>query len=367
MFADRAKIYIRSGKGGDGHVSFRRELYVPNGGPDGGDGGRGGDVIFEVDEGQNTLGDYRHRRKYKAEDGQEGGKKRCHGADGKDVVLKVPEGTVIMDAESGKVIADMSGENKRKAPNAPIKDATTPAYGEILDTLANFYKQGTVLDMLLSNYVYEKQGAKKKTVIHYRHAIPKDQIFCWDDVGRFPVSQYILMHSVIYRTALLRECDLELPEHTFYVDNIYVFKPLPYVKTMYYLDVNFYRYFIGRDDQSVNETNMIKRIDQQFKVTYIMIDYMTQFNLVSKPLERYMRHYLSIIMCISSVISVKSGQKEHLKMRKELWKYLYDSDKRLYRKIRHNITSCAVNLPGYVGRKATIAMYKAARRFIGFN
>lgn len=241
------------------------------------------------------------------------------------------------------------------------------AYGEILDTLANFYKQGTVLDMLLSNYVYEKQGVKKKTVIHYRHAIPKDQIFCWDDVGRFPVSRYILMHSVIYRTALLRECDLELPEHTFYVDNIYVFKPLPYVKTMYYLDVNFYRYFIGRDDQSVNETNMIKRIDQQFKVTYIMIDYMTQFNLVSKPLERYMRHYLSIIMCISSVISVKSGQKEHLKMRKELWKYLYDSDKRLYRKIRHNITSCAVNLPGYVGRKSTIAMYKAARRFIGFN
>ena len=161
--------------------------------------------------------------------------------------------------------------------------------------------------------------------------------------------------------------NLELPEHTFYVDNIYVFKPLPYVKTMYYLDVNFYRYFIGRDDQSVNETNMIKRIDQQFKVTYIMIDYMTQFNLVSKPLERYMRHYLSIIMCISSVISVKSGQKEHLRMRKELWKYLYDSDKRLYRKIRHNITSCAVNLPGYVGRKATIAMYKGARRFIGFN
>ena len=113
MFADRARIIIRSGKGGDGHVSFRRELYVPNGGPDGGDGGRGGDVIFEVDEGQNTLGDYRHRRKYKAEDGQEGGKKRCHGADGKDVVLKVPEGTVIKEFNSGKVIADMSGDNRK--------------------------------------------------------------------------------------------------------------------------------------------------------------------------------------------------------------------------------------------------------------
>lgn len=114
MFADRAKIIIRSGKGGDGHVSFRRELYVPNGGPDGGDGGRGGDVVFEVDEGQNTLGEYRHRRKYKASDGEEGGKRRCHGADGKDVILKVPEGTVIMDAASKKVIADMSGDNRRQ-------------------------------------------------------------------------------------------------------------------------------------------------------------------------------------------------------------------------------------------------------------
>ncbi len=114
MFADRAKIMIRSGKGGDGHVSFRRELYVPNGGPDGGDGGRGGDIIFEVDEGLNTLYDYRHKRKFKAESGQEGGKRRCHGKDGSDLVLKVPEGTVITEALSGKVIADMSGENKRQ-------------------------------------------------------------------------------------------------------------------------------------------------------------------------------------------------------------------------------------------------------------
>ncbi len=114
MFADRAKIIIRSGKGGDGHVSFRRELFVPDGGPDGGDGGRGGDVIFEVDEGLNTLTDYRHRRKYKAQDGEEGGKRNCHGKNGQDIVLKVPEGTVIKDAASGKVIADMSGENRRQ-------------------------------------------------------------------------------------------------------------------------------------------------------------------------------------------------------------------------------------------------------------
>ncbi len=114
MFADRAKILIRSGKGGDGHVSFRRELYVPNGGPDGGDGGRGGDVIFEVDEGLNTLQDYRHKRKFAAKDGMPGSKRRCHGADAQDIILKVPEGTVIKEAESGKVIADMSGENRRQ-------------------------------------------------------------------------------------------------------------------------------------------------------------------------------------------------------------------------------------------------------------
>ena len=114
MFADRAKIFIRSGKGGDGHVSFRRELYVPNGGPDGGDGGRGGDVIFEVDEGLNTLQDYRHKKKYAAKNGEEGGKRRCHGKDAEDIVLKLPEGTVIKEAESGKVIADMSGDNRRQ-------------------------------------------------------------------------------------------------------------------------------------------------------------------------------------------------------------------------------------------------------------
>ena len=114
MFADSAKIFIKSGKGGDGHVSFRRELFVAAGGPDGGDGGKGGDIIFEVDEGLNTLTDFRMKRKYVAGDGEPGGKRRCHGADAKNLIIKVPEGTVIKDFESGKVIADMSGENRRE-------------------------------------------------------------------------------------------------------------------------------------------------------------------------------------------------------------------------------------------------------------
>ena len=131
MFADRAKIYIRSGKGGDGHVSFRRELFVPSGGPDGGDGGRGGDVIFEVDKGLNALSDYRHKRKYAAGDGEPGGKRRCHGADGKDIILKVPEGTVIKDAASGKVIADMSGNirNNKSLTSFKIYHSQMRVYG----------------------------------------------------------------------------------------------------------------------------------------------------------------------------------------------------------------------------------------------
>ena len=114
MFADRARIHIRSGKGGDGHVSFRREKYVPAGGPDGGDGGRGGDIIFEVDKSMNTLFYYKHRYMFKAGDGQEGGKRRCHGKDGSDLVLKVPEGTILREEHSGRVVADLSGKNMRQ-------------------------------------------------------------------------------------------------------------------------------------------------------------------------------------------------------------------------------------------------------------
>ena len=127
------------------------------------------------------------------------------------------------------------------------------AYLEILEKLKDFAGSDVILDMLISNFVYEKEGAAKKKVMRYAHALPKDTVFTWNDVGHFFKGQYILMHSVIYRTKLLRECGMKLPDHTFYVDNIFVYEPLPYVKNMYYMDVNFYRYYIGREDQSVND------------------------------------------------------------------------------------------------------------------
>ena len=145
------------------------------------------------------------------------------------------------------------------------------AYAKILGKLRELVQSEKNVDMLLANYVYEKEGAKHKKVMR-QTGFPTDCIFSWRDVRHFYKGHYILMHSVIYRTQLLRDCGLKLPDHTFYVDNIYVYKPLPYVRSMYYMDVDFYRYFIGRDDQSVNEKVMISRIDQQIKVNKIMID-----------------------------------------------------------------------------------------------
>lgn len=204
------------------------------------------------------------------------------------------------------------------------------ALEKILSVLHQLVEKQTLIDMLVSNYVYEKVGAKHKKVIHYRNVMPQDRIITWKEMGHFRLAQYILMHSVIYRTELLKMCKLELPKHTFYVDNIYVYYPLPHVKTFYYLDVNFYRYFIGREDQSVNEKNMIKRIDQQIFVTKTMIDMYSLRKIPNKKLRNYMTNYLAIMMTVSSIICIRSKSQENLDKKKELWEYLKKKDHRVY-------------------------------------
>ena len=165
------------------------------------------------------------------------------------------------------------------------------AYEKILRTLKEIAGSETTLDMLISNFVYEKEGARHKKVMKYTSALVQDKMFTWSDVRHMRKGQYLLMHSVIYRTKLLRDCGLKLPAHTFYVDNLYVYVPLPHVKTMYYLDVDFYRYFIGRDDQSVNEEVMIRRIDQQIKVNKMMIDAYDLWKIPNKKQRKYMFNY----------------------------------------------------------------------------
>ena len=203
------------------------------------------------------------------------------------------------------------------------------SYKKILTKLKSFVEEDDLPDMLIANYVYEKVGAKRKKVIHYENALPVDRMFGWNEMGHFKVDQYILMHSVIYRTQLIKEFGLKLPEHTFYVDNIFVFEPLPVVQKMYYMNVNFYRYFIGREDQSVNETVMISRIDQQLRVTRRLIDSYLGNKPVNERCRKYMVTYLRIMMEVSSIFLIISGTDENLVKKKELWKYVKDSDSKL--------------------------------------
>ena len=240
------------------------------------------------------------------------------------------------------------------------------AYAKILAKLKELSGGEDTLDMLVSNYVYEKEGAKHKKVMRCS-ALPKDTLFTWKDVGRFRKGQYILMHSVIYRTKLLRECGLVLPKHTFYVDNIYVYKPLPAVRHIYYMDVDFYRYFIGREDQSVNEKVMIGRIDQQIKVNKLMVDEFDLWKIQNRKLRRYMFNYLEIITVISTIMLIRSGTKENLEKKRELWKYIKEKDIRLFHRLRTGIMGSTMNLPGRSGRRISVAAYKLSQKVVGFN
>lgn len=244
------------------------------------------------------------------------------------------------------------------------------AYLQILAKLKELAGGAEVLDMLVSNFVYEKEGEKRKKVMHYRHILPKDEMFTWEDCHHFMKGHYILMHSVIFRTKLLQDSGIKLPEHTFYVDNLYVFEPLPFVKHLYYLDVNFYRYYIGREGQSVNESIMISRIDQQIRVNKLMIDYLVEKKpeiVKNKRLYQYMRNYLEIIMTVSSVLLIRSGTEENLEKKKELWKYLKSKDRRLYYWMRNGIMGGTMNLPGRGGRRISVDAYKICQKIFKFN
>lgn len=238
---------------------------------------------------------------------------------------------------------------------------------KILDVIKEFVRDQSEVDMIVSNYVYEKAGMEHKKVIHYRNALPQDQIFRWDDMGSFHLDQYILMHSVMYRTEMLKLCQLKLPKHTFYVDNIYVYYPLPHVRRLYYIDVDFYRYYIGREDQSVNEKIMISRVDQQIYVTKSMIAMYDLRLIGSKKLRKYMINYLAIMMTVSSILCIRSKNAENLQKKKELWVYLRQMDYKIFLKIRYGILGQTMNLPGRSGRRVSSMAYSVARRLIGFN
>lgn len=241
------------------------------------------------------------------------------------------------------------------------------AYLKILETLSALTGEDKHVDMLVSNFVYEKEGKKYRKIMKYDDVLPEGRIFTWDDIQCFRKGQYMLMHSVMYRTQLLRDCRLELPKHTFYVDNLFVYTPLAHVKTLYYVNVDFYRYFIGREGQSVQESVMIRRIDQQIKVNKLMID-QVRLDMIENPnLRRYMFRHLEIVTVVSVILLIRSGTDEHLKKKDELWDYIKNKDMKLYQDLKYGLMGRMINLPGRAGRRISVGAYKISQRLVGFN
>lgn len=239
------------------------------------------------------------------------------------------------------------------------------ALKKVLDFLRAHKDDG--LDMLVANYVYEKEGAAHKHVVRFPKALPEGKIITWDEIGRFGYGQYMLMHTLIYRRQLLLDCGLTLPKKTFYVDNLYAYKPLTHVKTLAYLNVDLYRYFIGRDDQSVNEKVMISRIDQQIRVNKMMIAVTPLSKIENVKQRKYMRNFLEIVTCVSSILCVKSGTEENLAKKKQLWADIKAENPELYKILRRRPLGICLHLPGKVGRKIMIWGYSVAQKIFGFN
>lgn len=245
----------------------------------------------------------------------------------------------------------------------------TDALKRVLDKLREFAHSDDPVDMLAANYVYEHVQDNTRKVMGYTNAFPANRVFTWEDTHPFLPSQCLLMHSVIYRTALVKQYHRDLPKHTFYVDNVYVYQILPYAKSMYYMNEDLYRYYIGRADQSVNEKVMASRVDHQFRVTKIMIHThdVSGTAQTNPKLARYMKNFMSMMMTVASIFSVIAGTQEALEGRDQLWQELKAADPGLYRYCRCQITNFFTNLPGKEGRKTSVALYRLAQKLFKFN
>lgn len=238
----------------------------------------------------------------------------------------------------------------------------------VLDEVRKQSVSPAPIDLLITNYRYDKQGKRVKKTVRYRNVMPVGRPFTWNEVKRMAPDQNLLMHSFTYRTAILREkTQLVLPEHTFYVDNLYAYVPLPHVRTMLYLDVDLYQYFIGRDGQSVEEKTMISRIDQLIRVVEAMIYATPQPEGVPAGLYRYMIHYLTINMGIDSVFMVLSKNPEHYEHKAQLWNTLRTQNPKAYDAVTHTLIGRLLTVPGALGRGLIHVGYGIAHRFIGVN
>lgn len=241
------------------------------------------------------------------------------------------------------------------------------ALDELIENLKILRLVNVLPDLVICNYVYEKLSEGMRRKINYREIFPVSTLFSWDEMKRIPPWKFLLMHSVIYKTQLLHDCGLKLPRNTFYVDNLFVYKPLPYVQTAYYMDLDLYRYFIGREDQSVNEKVMVSQIDQQLKVTRLMLAYNHHMTEVSPKLTRYLMNYLCMMIIISTVFLRIAGTPESLVKEKELWDFLKHYYPNIYHMRSMTLLRMLLTLPGNSGNVLTIQLYRFARKIYKFN
>lgn len=230
----------------------------------------------------------------------------------------------------------------------------------VLDKIRENEKAGSEMDMYICNYVYVRIDTGDRRPMNYGYVFPEEKVCCWDDTKPFGPSKYLMMHSVIYRTELIRSAKVELPKHTFYVDNLYMYEPLPLVERIYYINSDLYLYYVGSDEQSVNEKNVLKRIDQQILVTKMVIDShdLNEVEKKSRRLYRYMLHELSILICICNVFLSIKGDRESVQKQRDLWAYLKAKDTRTYRKMRYAAMSAFTHMPTKLGRKTTVGIYR---------
>ena len=240
---------------------------------------------------------------------------------------------------------------------------------KFLTRLRENVQGGQDADMYVCNYVYVRIDTGNRRTMSYQHIFPNERLCTWEETRPFGPSQYLMMHSVVYRTALLREHGIELPKHTFYVDNLYMYEPFPYVKSIYYMNLDLYLYYVGSDEQSVSEKNMVKRIDQQIKVAKLMIQChdLNKIKETNRRLYRYMLHELAMMINICCVFLLIGNTPENLEKQRELWRFLWQQDVHTYRKLRYASLSAFMNLPGKLGRKTTVGMYRLVHKIYKFN
>lgn len=281
-----------------------------------------------------------------------------------------PQVTVIRQRNAGHGGAVNAGVDAATGTYLKVVDSDDWLNPAALDTLVATLRDLTHScpgpDVVVTNFVYERAGRYRKTAVRYRRALPRGRVITWEQTRRFGPRQYFMMHSLAYRTDLLRASGLRLPERTFYVDNLFVMVPLNHARRLYYLDVDLYRYFIGSAEQSVNEAVMIRRMDQYLRVNRLLVAQVPAQDQVPAALYRYLVHHVATVCAVTSVMLLRAGTEEAMQLRVDFWREVRRNPQ-LHRRLRRHPVAAVSSLPGRMGGRFSIFAYRVARRLIGFN